>query len=373
VSAGGTARFTVVSAGGADYVYSGGVATGTTVSDGGTETVELFGTVSASIIGSGGTETVIGGGTAGGTVLLDGASQYADMFATVTGTVVSSGGTEVVYAGATVNGTIIEAGGIVDLPGLTFTSGGTATVDPLTNILTVTEGGNSYQLTLTGSYTNNLFQLASDATLGTLVTMGSNSPCFVTGTGVATERGEVAIERLKFGDRVRLVDGRTAPIVWTGHRWVDCSRHPNPEQVWPIRIVADAFGPGQPHRDLFLSPDHAVFIEDVLIPVKHLMNRTSIAQVKVAEVTYHHLELAVHDVLIAEGLPAESYLDTGDRSNFDNGGAAVALHPNFSAHIWEAASYAKLVVCGPEVENIRKRLKKRARAACSAARRTNAA
>jgi hypothetical protein len=140
-----------------------------------------------------------------------------------------------------------------------------------------------------------------------------------------------------------------------------------------VRVVADAFGVGEPRRDLFLSPDHAVFIENVLIPVKYLINGTSIAQVKVNEVMYHHVELAAHDVLIANGLATESYLDTGDRPNFSNGGGAMVLHPQFSAHVWEGMGYAKLVVSGREVDSIRHRLDTRARVLRSTLRRTDAA
>jgi hypothetical protein len=138
-------------------------------------------------------------------------------------------------------------------------------------------------------------------------------------------------------------------------------------------VVADAFGVGKPQRDLFLSPDHAVFIENVLIPVKYLINGTSIAQVKVAEVMYHHVELAVHDVLIADGLAAESYLDTGDRSNFSNDDGAVVLHPHFSTHVWEGMGCAKLVVSGREIESVRQRLDARAQVIRSTIRSIDAA
>ena len=73
-----------------------------------------------------------------------------------------------------------------------------------------------------------------------------------------------------------------------------------------MRVAAGAFGPGRPHSDLWLSPDHAVYVEEVLIPVRYLVNGTTITQVPVERVTYHHLELAEHNVLLAEGLPAES-------------------------------------------------------------------
>jgi Hint domain len=57
-----------------------------------------------------------------------------------------------------------------------------------------------------------------------------------------------------------------------------------PETVWPVRVRAAAFGKGMPRRDLWLSPDHAVFVDDVLIPVRHLINGITIAQVPVDDV-----------------------------------------------------------------------------------------
>lgn len=117
---------------------------------------------------------------------------------------------------------------------------------------------------------------------------------------------------------------------------------------------ARAFGPGRPARDLWLSPDHAVLIGDVLIPVKYLINASSIAQVRVRAITYYHVELTQHAVLLAEGLPAESYLDTGDRANFANGGGAMTLHPDFSSRVWDAEGCAPLVVTGLALDTARR-------------------
>ena len=107
------------------------------------------------------------------------------------------------------------------------------------------------------------------------------------------------------------------PIVWIGRRDVDLVGHADPESARPIRIAAGAFAENQPARDLLLSPDHAVFADGVLIPVKHLVNGTTIRQIDVERVTYFHIELARHDIIFAEGLAAESYLDTGNRATFD--------------------------------------------------------
>ncbi|HEY8287982.1 MAG TPA: Hint domain-containing protein, partial [Acetobacteraceae bacterium] len=145
------------------------------------------------------------------------------------------------------------------------------------------------------------------------------------------------------------------PVVWIGRRSVDCARHPRPEKVWPVRVAAGAFGDALPVRDLWLSPDHAVYVDGVLVPVKHLVNGRSIAQVEVDRVDYFHVELRQHDVLLAEGLPAESYLDVGDRPSFSNAGPVVALFPSFG-DIWETAGCAPLVVRGAVLEGVRRRV-----------------
>ncbi len=84
------------------------------------------------------------------------------------------------------------------------------------------------------------------------------------------------------------------------------------------------------------------------------------------EVMYYHVEVPRHDVLLAEGLPAKSYLNGGDRGNFDKSDRPIALHPDFSRRavdaflMWEAYGYAPLVVTGPVVAAVRARLLQRA-------------
>ena len=96
----------------------------------------------------------------------------------------------------------------------------------------------------------------------------------------------------------------------------------------------------------------------MLIPAKHLLNGTTIRQLPRRHVVYHHVELAEHDVVLAEGLPAETYLDTGDRAKF-NGSAAIRLFPDFapaSARLWEINGVAPLVVTGPRLDAVRQAL-----------------
>jgi hypothetical protein len=258
-----------------------------------------------------------------------------------------AGYTNKINAGDVARVTIQSSGG-------TIVATGTADIDGMWNTGAVVLNG-----TIPALYTATVQEfLPTDSLFATPLTPMStalvlNVTCFAAGTRIATERGEIAVEALRAGERVQLVVGSAREVVWIGQRIVDCSRHPRPEQVWPVRIAAGAFGTGLPHRDLLLSPDHAVYVGDVLIPVKYLINGSSIAQVPVDAVTYYHVELPQHGVLLAEGLPVESYLDTGDRGNFANGDGPVALHPDFASRAWEASGCAPLMVTGPEVDAAR--------------------
>jgi hypothetical protein len=133
---------------------------------------------------------------------------------------------------------------------------------------------------------------------------------------------------------------------------VDCGRHSEPSKVWPVRVSAHAFGPRAPTRDLVLSPDHAVFVDGSLIPIKHLINGKTIVQERWDTVIYYHVELAEHDVLLAEGLPVESYLENGDRGVFDNAGGVIALYPDFGMRRWEAFGCAPLVLTGAKLDAV---------------------
>ena len=189
-------------------------------------------------------------------------------------------------------------------------------------------------------------------------------PCFASGTRILTVQGEVKVEDLNVGDLVVTAAGELRPIRWIGYRHLDCARHPDPTAVLPLRDLANAFGTHLPKRDLYLSPDHAIrvsVLDEVLIPVKHLINDATIAQVDATNVTYWHVELDSHDILMAEGLPTESFLDTGVRAGFENGADHMALHPDFTPLTLD--SFCRpLVQGGPIVDAVRTRLLARAEA-----------
>lgn len=198
-------------------------------------------------------------------------------------------------------------GDVIDFPGITYSAGETLTYGSGT--LTLTSAGTAEAaVILSGSFSPGALELAADGGGGSEVTLDP-PPCFAEGSPIDTPGGAVPIERLRPGDVVNLAEGGFAPILRITLREVDIAGHARPEAHWPVRIRAHAFGPGRPRCDILLSPDHAVGVEGVLVPVKFLVNGRSITIERRARIRYLHLILPRHGLVRAAGLPVESYFD----------------------------------------------------------------
>ena len=161
-----------------------------------------------------------------------------------------------------------------------------------------------------------------------VIDLSTVAPCFAAGTRIGTARGEVAVEDLRRGDLVALAGGGFERAVWIGRRTVDVDLHAWPDLVRPLRIRAGALAEGVPSRDLLVSPEHAFLIDGALVPAGLLANgRSVVAERGIRRLTYFHVELPAHGVLLAEGAPAESYLDVGNRSMFEGGSLLFDLPP----------------------------------------------
>jgi hypothetical protein len=151
--------------------------------------------------------------------------------------------------------------------------------------------------------------------------------CYYPGTGIRTPAGDVAVEDLAIGDVVVTADGRALPIRWIGRNTVS-TRFADPLRVLPIRIRAGALADSLPERDLLVSAEHALLVEDILVQAGALVNGLSI--IREADVpetfTYYHVELAEHALILAEGAPAETFVDNVHRSAFDNWEEHEALY-----------------------------------------------
>ncbi len=247
--------------------------------------------------------------------------------------------------------TVISGSGTTGSGTITLSDGDTFNLTGITNV------GTGWQA----------FAVADPTNGGTDVFLAT---CYAAGTRILTATGERTVESLSQGDIVlTLADGelKAQPVKWLGGRRIDLTAHPRPETVAPIRIERDAIAPGMPHADLLVSPDHAIFVDGKLICARQLVNGTTIHQEKgLTAVDYYHVELDAHAILMAEGLPAESYIDTGNRGFFANSGAPMVLHPDLTDETdcptREAGSCAPFVWDEASVQPIWQRLADRAAA-----------
>lgn len=182
--------------------------------------------------------------------------------------------------------------------------------------------------------------------------------CFLTGTLIATAEGEVAVEKLSVGDRVQTAEGTLERIKWIGRQTMKPEEVRNPMRGYPIWVKAGALGDHLPKRDLYVSPDHALLVGDLLINAGALVNGVSIIQTEPTETfTYFHVELEKHSLLIAEGAYAESYLpQREDRNCYDNAAEYTDLYPEGPSVMLWPLDYPRVSSYTTVPRYVRKRL-----------------
>jgi hypothetical protein len=236
----------------------------------------------------------------------------------VSGAINVSSGSIVLAGGLTASDVIINETGT----GQTITTGGTVSGILLApgNAVTLVSGSTWTGAIIAGGGASGQ-QITIDGTLDCTI-------CLLAGTMVATAAGGAAIEDLRPGDLVLTHDGREAPVLWVGRQTVS-RRFADPLRSLPIRIKAGALGENLPARDLLVSPCHALLVDDVLVQAGALINGTSIVRETAMPETflYYHVELADHAMILAEGVPAETFVDNVGRLAFDNWEEHLALFP----------------------------------------------
>ncbi|UMM09435.1 Hint domain-containing protein [Gluconobacter frateurii] len=170
------------------------------------------------------------------------------------------------------------------------------------------------------------------------------TPCYCPGTLIATPDGERPVEKLMIGDNVLTATGETRPIRWIGRRSYDPMFAYGNRDILPIVFQKGSLGNQLPRRDLTVSPLHAMFVDGYLIPALHLVNGLSIIQIeKPSHISYIHIELETHDILLAEGAPSESFLDDSSRGMFHNAHEYSELYPD--------APGVPVQYCAPRLED----------------------
>ncbi|MGP3697998.1 Hint domain-containing protein [Rhodobacter sp. NSM] len=164
-------------------------------------------------------------------------------------------------------------------------------------------------------------------------------PCLLAGTRIATPAGLRPIEDLKIGDLVETSRG-VQPLLWVGSRTVTLAEQQADPRMLPVAIPAGCFGE---HGALRMSRQHCIALTTsegpALVRAAHLAARKGPASSPEAEgdVSYHHLLLPAHDLVLAEGLPVETLwpgpvaLSTfGRKVQFD----LVRGLPRLAAAVW---------------------------------------
>lgn len=143
--------------------------------------------------------------------------------------------------------------------------------------------------------------------------------CFTPGALITTPRGQVRVEDLQVGDLVITADNGLQAIRWIGSRRMTGARLQAYPDLRPIRIRRDAFGPGMPERDMWVSPQHRMLVRaertqldfgetEVLAPAKGLLDDHRVTiDYGLKETTYIHILFDRHEIIWANGTPTESF------------------------------------------------------------------
>ncbi|WP_272858755.1 Hint domain-containing protein [Paracoccus stylophorae] len=151
---------------------------------------------------------------------------------------------------------------------------------------------------------------------------GEGPLCFGRGTLIDTDRGGVAIELLRVGDRVLTRDNGAQPIRWIGSMILTAGALAADPRLRPIKITADSLGAGLPARDLVVSPQHRVVVrskiakrmfdaDEVFVPAVKLTALPGVfVDTECGEVEYFHMLFDRHEIVTSNGAQTES-LHTG--------------------------------------------------------------
>jgi methionine-rich copper-binding protein CopC len=176
--------------------------------------------------------------------------------------------------------------------------------------------------------------------------------CFCAGTLIDTPAGEVQVQALKIGDIVTTVHNGPSPVKWVGKGRVLATRGKRTAAT-PVIVRKGALADNVPHKDLHVTKAHSLYIDGVLIPVEFLVNhKTILWDDRAQEVEIYHVELEDHDILLANGVPAESFRNDGNRWLFQNAWSGWDLPPQEPC--------APVLTGGPVVDAVWRRLLDRA-------------
>lgn len=345
----GTASGTIIGSGSKQTIAAGSVSVTINAANAGLTATGGGGSSDAGYaadveIRSGGTQ-IVGGAASGVTIDQGGAqtigSRGGAVNETIAGTVsiasggyvqdatITSGGLLSLASGASADNVALLSGGMIDLSDLVFGSDVSLSLTSGSD-LTITGADSQLTIALDGTYDASQFSLSDDGQGDTLLTVVQDgTPCYGRGTLILTERGEVPVEQLSIGDTVLTAENGPRAIRWIGRRAYSGQFAHGNRDVLPVIFRKGSLGQNLPHTDLSVSPLHAMLLDGLLIPAVTLVNGTSIVQAgRMDEVSYFHIELDSHDVVIANGVQSETFIDDNSRGMFHNAATYAALYPD---------------------------------------------
>ncbi|WP_317214086.1 Hint domain-containing protein [Gluconobacter sp. GP1] len=312
---GGTNNTTFTSNGGVVNLESGFKDTRTwTVSNNVTFNVLSGAAISTPTVQNGGTVAVASGGMiAGQAVVSSGGTLVVNGTVGSNSILLSGDGARLVVSGTSMPTNTISGWSpkdTIDLASIPQAS--VTSVSTTASGITFYTTGGTYSLNVPGASSYG-YTLSSDSNGGLIYTT-----CFAEGTSLTTPDGEATVETLVPGTLVMTPKG-AMPVKWLGHRSITVADQRVPEENWLVRIRESALADGVPSRDLLVTQEHCMVFEGKLVPARMLVNGVSILIDRtINSYTYYHVELESHEAVWAENALTESYLDTGNRSQFDN-------------------------------------------------------
>ncbi|MFE8873047.1 Hint domain-containing protein [Acetobacter persici] len=328
---------------------------------------------SGPVIISAGTLTVASGAVASGAYISGGMNNvYITSGGTLESSVNVNGWTYVRSGGVSSDNTLVSDAGNIASGGSsvsdTFLYGSNG--DGAGDVYTVNKGG-SVTSSYVGSGTTLQVLSGGSSSFPTVaaggnyyVTQASSVVCFLPGSMIRTENGDVSVEEIQIGDQVVVFNWENntqtvQPVVWVGKAHTTVSPDmPDDEAGWPVRVLKNAIADGVPYKDMLITAEHCLFLHNKFVPVRMLVNGESIFYDKtIRSYDYYHVETDRHAVISADGVLTESYLDTGNRASFQQEGKLVALRG--PSGTWLDAAAAPLCVERSFVEPLYRALESR--------------
>lgn len=154
--------------------------------------------------------------------------------------------------------------------------------------------------------------------------------CFTPGTLITTLKGQVPVEQIQVGQQVFTRDNGYQTVRWIGTRTLDAAELAAVPAFQPILLRAGSLAPGVPERDMMVSPQHRMLVEnvatqlllgqdEVLVKAKHLLHKAGVERVCPDSVTYVHIMFDQHEIILADNAWTESF-QPGDMMDSDTSG-----------------------------------------------------